>query len=276
MKRCYKICLICALFFFLASGVFAGFNYDSARNYFLIDSILKMQGNIISVGSALNESLKKEDGTANTNFFGVSNNLIFMNKDGKFVSGPREFNKDFFQTLGITYKPLNQSADHDLLIMPIGGAGALNLVANNLKIYQNFRIKNGLALDGREINKIEKNTLYVDTVDAQTFNLLTPASLNLSLASETIFSINFSAQLTADEIKFDNSDFCKGVSWAIADDSVNGADTTVKAEEPSYNCDGDRSKCCDINYFVFTIDANKGKMVCCRAASGPLPFLPFD
>jgi len=273
MKRCYKICLICALFFFLASGVFAGFNYDSARNYFLIDSILKMQGNIISVGSALNESLKKEDGTANTNFFGVSNNLIFMNKEGKFVSGPREFNKDFFQTLGITYKPLNQSADHDLLIMPIGGAGSLNLEANNLRIYQNFRIKNGLALDGREINKIEKNTLYVNRIDAQTFNLLTPALLNLSLASETIFSINFSAQLTADEIKFDNQNFCQRETWDTSDDSANGADSATRSlEEQSYNCDGNRSQCCDINYFVFTIDANNGKMICCQAASGPLPF----
>ncbi|MCX6746028.1 MAG: hypothetical protein NTX00_03325, partial [Candidatus Parcubacteria bacterium] len=79
MNKIYKIFLSLALFLALTGIAWAGFNYESDKNYFLIDSFLNASGNYILVGNALNAL------PADVNALAVSNNLIFLKDSSQFT-----------------------------------------------------------------------------------------------------------------------------------------------------------------------------------------------
>jgi hypothetical protein len=282
MKVSQKICLIIAIFFISATGVWAGFNYDSAQNYFLIDSFLKAGGNSIVVGNVLNDNLKNEAGANTTNFLGISDNLIFLDSAGEFKSGTRLINKDTFSTSAINFK-----TNHNVVIMPIGGVGSLSLPSDNVNMNQNFRVKGGMAFDGRDLSGIMNKNLYVDWVWASQIKLLSVDQL--IIPSQTLLVIaqqTGGMQITADRITFDNAPFCEIETWNVQEnvddatvvktDPDTDPDATVDADETDHCTDtstkskSSKRTCCKKYFSVFDMNAKGGKMVCCRFSSARL------
>jgi len=263
-----KICLIIVVFLATASLAWAGFNYDSAHNYFLIDTGLKMQGNYILVGDALNANLKKADGTTiNTAFLAATNNIIFVDINGSFNSGNRQMTKDIFSspTIGIY-------SDHNFGIMPIGGAGAMNIGAGgttqNITMNQNFIINNGLAMDAyyrQNISSLASNTIYVNQVLANSLEVLSASEILIPNGSVLKVSVA-SNMVSANAIKFNNQDFCVLKTWNTQANISNATigTYTVAIAVPLTSCDP--------KYYVFDMDANLGKLICCQYASGALSY----
>ena len=284
MNKVFKISLLVVIFLTLASVALASFNYDSANNYFLIDSILRTEGNYLLVGNAFNENLKKEDNSAAANFLAVSNSLIFLNRGdassvgGLFSSGLRQASKNNFSSQAITI----DNASQNLLIEPIGGAKSLRLEANRILLNQNFKLQSGLAFDNRDLNQIASKTIYVDKVLATGLQSLTADSL--LIPNGTLLNIPASAgnAISANEITFNNQPFCVVKTWNVADNITNAAliygsfDAGVLASgelscpDTSNDLSFAKRTCCPQNYFVFDMDATAGKLVCCQAASGQL------
>lgn len=268
MNKIYKICLFLIIFIVSAAGAWAGFNYNSANNYFLVDSILKTSGGYLAVGKAFNDVLKKADNTDATNFFAVSNNLIFTNKDqGEFLSGLRQINKENFSSPAITLK----NAGHDLLISSVGGSGPLNISANRILMNQSFNITKGLAFDGRDPSNISSNTIYANTVLAKSLELLSSSATALEIPSEDLLAISSKeeiAMLPDSKIKFDNKDFCQLKTWDSASQYSNAYTNKIWPADPS----GLHS--CDSGYYVFDVNnvSSPGWIACCKYASGKLEF----
>jgi len=282
MKVSRKICLITAIFLLSATGVWAGFNYDSAQNYFLIDSFLKAEGNSIVVGNIFNDNLKNEAGANTTNFLGISDNLIFLDSAGEFKSGSRLINKDTFSTSAINFK-----TNRNVVIMPIGGVGSLSLLGGKVNMNDNFRVKGGMAFDGRDLSGIMDKNLYVSKVLASNFVLLSVDQL--IIPSQTLLTTGGPGlAITANKITFDNTPFCETETWNVQENKDNATvvktgddkdpDATVDADETDH-CTATSSKsktakrtCCKKYFLLFNMDASAGRMVCCRFASSRLHF----
>ncbi|MCX6743826.1 MAG: hypothetical protein NT116_06385, partial [Candidatus Parcubacteria bacterium] len=117
------------------------------NNYFIIDSVFKSGGNYIMVGNALDNSLITEGAAKTSDFFAVTNNLIFLNTDAKFctIAGPsdntctgsRQIQKENgiydFKTQKIT---INSSSDFG--IFPKPDSPTLSLDAQKITIESNL------------------------------------------------------------------------------------------------------------------------------------------
>ena len=79
MTKVYKICLILALFICSASVAWAGINYDSLENHYLIDSVLRVDGDYIMIGDATPTGTMLGQQTTDS-FFLMSGNLVFLGK----------------------------------------------------------------------------------------------------------------------------------------------------------------------------------------------------
>jgi len=270
MTKIFKICLILALFFTSASVAWAGLNYDSARNYFLIDSLLKPGGNYFLVGSAFEEI---------PNSFAVSNNLVFWTANSFFtdtdnvrqmgVSG----GKSFLKTNQILVKSNNA-----FQIVPLTSGASLILEANKIKMNQNFMITNGLSFGA---TTALSGTIEVERVLANALSgaLTIPKDKNLIIAS--------GGTASAGSIKIGGKDFCYVKSWEypilfekdknlVSRSDAGGRrtctqDMAIPADTMDYCYDtsGETGKanrtCCEAGYWIFDINVNEGKMVCCRA-----------
>jgi hypothetical protein len=308
MLKITKICLFIALFLVSASIAWAGFNYNSASNYFLIDSTFKLGGNYIIIGDALSgycsnlnfltqsqcqsngsvwhEVLKKHDGTESSDFFAISNNLIFVNPDGVFCTyinptdqsctGSREIDKNNFSTSAIT---INSDAN-DLEIMPRGLAGALTLAANKITINQDLILNSGLSMIANT-NPVS-NTIQVERVLTNKIGLLDSTLNELAIDGNTDLTIAAGGTATASSIIYkveeviDNKPFCEIKEWA-ADDNIDNATAEGAGKKDTQNpaCTVSNSlakkTCCDPDYFIYDYDATAGKMVCCRFRGAPPP-----
>jgi len=291
MNKIFKICLILALFFATASVALASLNYDSANNIFLIDSLLKIGGNHFLVGDGLSGycsnsnyisqsqceangstwhavlSKLNVDGTlteSNT-FFAVSNNLVFWQNEGLFTSsdGVRQMGtrqkggkiESFLKTNSI----LVNSSDHNFqLLSPL--SAALNFIVPQIKMNQNLVINKGLSFDPSQ--QIFDNTIYVNKVLTNNLQLLQASDIVIKSGTKLTIAQGAAASANdiTDRIKINNQPFCKIITWDIVDNSnhrpANPAQDIVSVHS------------CDTNYFVFNLDVDNGKMVCCRAATG--------
>ncbi len=268
MRFIYKISLIIA--FFIASGslALASFNYDSANNHFFIDSVFKIQGDSILIGSSLDEV---------PNAFAISNNLIFLHTEGEFNSGYRKINKRALSTPQITIN----NPEEDFIISSIGGNQGLNFMANAVKINQDLYSLNGVNLSNIDI---VKNTIAVNKILASNLSALTSAEL--LIPRDSIFlAEGMPIKAIAEKIIFDNKDFCVTKVWAaydnvamrgyydgtplVFDQSVSDSGEFTCSDSTLNNMLSKRA-CCPEGYHVFDFNANTGKMVCCRSARGSL------
>ncbi len=276
MNKIYKICLIIAIFVLSSSVAWAGFNYDSANNYFLIDSIFKTGGDYILVGDALsgycedsnyvsqaecqvngstwNEVLSKinDDGSPgeSTSFFAVSNNLIFP-ASGWFESGIRNMSKDEFSTNAISLL-----GDQNLNIKSIGGSGLLLIDANRLKMNQNWAIDSGLSFTN---NVASDYNIIVRTTKAVNLNILGGGLLGFN--SDTLIA-KASQAINANDIYFsnDNSKLC--IEQGLNQEADNYLVEGEWVQDPTGNVTN-----CPAGYWVYDLDADSNDsnaMICCR------------
>lgn len=295
MNNLYKICFISAIFLASASLAWAGLNYDSARNYYVLDAALKFDGSYILVGSSLN---------SHANSLVAGNNIILPNRSSKFTSSDnpssREFgleaNETYLKTKAIT---LNNTADLKIfssdspLVIKSASGDTVNLFLNKDFIF----LKNLLVGQGSITSN--DSHIYAPEIAAQELKLLTASAL--AITSGNIIRINNIEGRTAsaDNILVGDSDkFCQVIDYSEAversrqnaradskssrDTSVadlgcadNGADTTEIENSATRTC-------CPAGYHVFDIweggqwdnatleYVGQGKMVCCRYAESKL------
>jgi len=263
MPRIYKICLFIALFLLSASVAWAGFNYDSAHNYFLIDSILKTGGSYILVGDAFAEK-------ADT--FAVSNNLIFS-ATGQFTSGSRQMSQNNFSTPSIKVQSSNPFtiSTRDLNKNLILGT---NTAGNGI----NIKMDNNLVLDSRGLTLIDldnpaANTIYAPEVLTKSLVSLTGRPLEIGNLSTLTVASGIS-NVSASSIIMDGQPFCQKVTWAPTDTANSTADVTnngvpTGGDASNDNCATNtghsaQKACCPANYYIYNF-STAGKLVCCRA-----------
>ncbi|MBD3359209.1 MAG: hypothetical protein GF365_00665 [Candidatus Buchananbacteria bacterium] len=283
MSRIFKICFIIALFIFSGSVAWAAFNYDSANNYFLIDSILKTGGDYVLIGEGLSgycendnyisqaqceannstwyEVLSKiaADGTEteSTSFFAVSNNLIFP-ANARFISGVRSMNIDEFSTNAISVNSSN-----NFTIRTPGSSGTLSFFAGVIEMQQKFRIKNGLSFrSGITANNFE---IHVPKVLTEKIELLDSAEDKLTITSDGLY-LTAGGTATAADIYFGTADsnLCKVKS-------INTAGTGHYTENDQIGDFNLTQTDCDSGYYIYDISADTSnyKMVCCRIDNCP-------
>ena len=257
MRKIYKICLIIALFIASSGIALAGFNYDSANNYFLLDSVLNLSGgndNYVLVGNGL-IGLK--------NSLSVSNNLIFLNRGasgGELKdTAARTVNKSNFSTPAINLNTTDP--DINLVISTIGGSGILTFRGFQIMMNQNFMIPNGLGIYLAEGSAISPRTIYVEKVLANNLESLITGQ-DILIPSATLLKAAPTSIATAAEITFDGNPFCEVKKWNAAENSANGTVLSFMSADV-----GGGQTDCDENYYVFNMNATIGIMVCCRYAS---------
>jgi urease beta subunit len=314
MNKIYKICLFIALFIASASIVWAGFNYSSANNYFLVDSVLKIGGNYVLVGESLSgycenssyinqiqceiggstwkDLLSKVDTAGvvseSSSFFAISNNLIFLKPNSRFVSGVRTMSSDEFSTNAITIS----SSTNNLEITPQSGNSSLNLQANKILLLNNLRSNKGVTLlteADRPIGAISDNSLYVEQVIANSIS--TFGGGTLTIPAGTTLILNPGGTASANSITIGGTEpgnnYCKkidlslvyadnvfsaaadksnyGDSWAaLRGDLPNDSPCTSGGGRVSQTGQRKAHKtCCPLNYYVFDFDVQNA-IYCCR------------
>ena len=292
MSKIFKICLVIAIFIASSSVAWAAFNYDSANNYFLLDSILKTGGDYVLIGDGLSgychepgdisqrlpdlisqgqcqasnkawrEILSKVDADGNvsesTAFFAVSNNLIFLKEGARFESGVRSMSRDEFSTNAITV-----NSDNNFEIYTIGRAGVLSFFSEVIKMNQDFVIDHGLSLKS-DIDPAPYN-IYAQKVLTKELHILAGAPGDKLLITQGTLLLTSGGSATADEIYFGDvgNSLCEVIPINAA-----GAGhfydnrTTMMPDILIAQTD------CDAGDYVYDLSANYAgghyKMVCCR------------
>lgn len=204
MNLASKICLIIAAFFALSSIAWAGFNYESLNNYFMIDSVLKSGGDYIMVGNALNSSLVTEGPISTSNptskFLAVTNNLIFLNPEARFCTilnpnddsctGTRQIQK-----IGNAYvfktKSVAINSGNDFGIYPKPGYANLSLEANNITIKSDLLLNQernyGSLTLTQAIPPIQ--SIYAPIVSANEIKLFQGGSQYINISSGTVLKL---------------------------------------------------------------------------------------
>ncbi len=322
MNNIYKICLFIALFIASASIAWAGFNYSSANNNFLVDSVLKIGGNYVLVGEALsgycedstyinqlqcelggstwNELLSKVNTEGNVtesdSFFAISNNLIFLTPNSRFVSGVRTMSKKEFSTNAITIS----SSNKNLEIKPQSGKGTLSLQANKILLLNNLKSNEGVSFLDHENLNISNNAIYVEQVVAD--ELIFFGDGTLTIPTDTTLKVSPGGTASADSITIgigDNNekDYCvkidltpvheRNLTNAVADGNTNGVSWAVFLGDQPYPssraCDADggtaplssigggrytHKTCCPKDYYIFDFDVESA-LYCCQIGSAP-------
>jgi len=291
MNKFYLFCLIIAVFLCSASIAWAGFNYDSLGNYFLLDSILKIDGNYLAVGDVTP--------TSPLDILLVGGNMIFLGPGPFDGAVERKIGVDGSESFILTNK-INVKTDKHRFIIA-SAAGQLNIDSNNNTIIVNRGFKvhpKGMSLlsaANQPLNKVLHGTLYVNQVLAKEIRLLTGNNLIIPKGAQLelqAYSASYSA--TANEILIGNKSYCQVVSWGIEGHKANaGMDGPAKGDIWTGTNQGDlpnngncpstggiavvggggltytTKTCCPENYYVFDLDASgngsRAKMVCCRA-----------
>jgi hypothetical protein len=305
MNKIYIISLIIAVFLCSASFAWAGFNYDSLGNYYLLDSILKLDGNYIAIGDVVP--------TSALDVLLISGNLIFLG-NGPFNGGvERKIGVDGDETFILSNKILVKSDVNPFIIASARGQLSIESNSNIIEIENGFKVRpKGLsvlpAID-QPMNKVLAGTLYANEVYANEVRLLTNNDIiiakgtQLTLGRNATVDANEAAGLAsafADEILIDNHAFCRFVSWSIETHKANATmDGPTKGDIWTGTNQGDlpnnsscpveggvavlggggltytSKTCCPVNHYVFDLDANgdgsRAKMVCCRAGN-PFPW----
>jgi len=299
MKKIILICLIIGLSLVAATYVYAGFNYSSVGNYFLVDSVLKVGGDYLLVGEGLsgycdnsayinqtqceladstwNQTLSKIDEggveSQSDSFFAVSNNLIFLSPDGEFISGVRKMNNNEFSTNAITIS----SSSKNLEISPQPNVADLNLKTNRILVVNDLVSSQGISFNSDYTNVINPNSLYSNQVMAQELNVIDDSQI--IVPTENKITLTSGGNATASRILVGGADMCQKITWNTNQDITNvgrtgcgaGAGCDIALSSPGSTCMGGltasttRRTCCPDGYFVFDLDANAASIICCRA-----------
>jgi len=277
MKRIETICFILAIFLTTASIAWASLNYDSSHNYFLLDSLLKSEGKHIIVGDSFADVIKYSAMENRDAFFGVSNNLIFLDSvNGEFSSGQRQLDRNNMATPQISIF----SNTNNFEISPIQ-ASSLSLGNNpqlNLTMNQNFYAKSLTFNQDTSAINIADYTIYANRV--LTNNLISPSNTIL-IPADTTITLDQNApagEVKATKIRWKDSDgtikdFCQVITWNVNDDLANQT-AEKQGFETDYDCPqttNDGLACCSPGYLIFDINVHKivgtnnfGQLVCCK------------
>ncbi|MFC1598920.1 hypothetical protein ACFL2U_02870 [Patescibacteria group bacterium] len=305
MNKIYIISLIIAVFLCSASFAWAGFNYDSLGNYYLLDSILKLDGNYIAVGDVVP--------TSALDVLLMSGNMIFLGNGPFDGAVERKIGVDGDETFILSNKIFVQSDTNPFIIA--SAKGQLNIESNNNTIEIDSGLKvapKGLSLlpeVDQSMNKVLAGTLYAEQVLADEIRLLTNNDIIIPKGTQLTLGRNAAVDATeatgaasafANEILIDNKTFCKFISWSIEGHKANATmDGPAKGDIWTGTNQGDlpnnsscpvdggvatvggggltytSKTCCPENHYVFDLDAtgdgSRAKMVCCRAAD-PFPW----
>jgi len=271
----YKVCFIIACFFALAGVAWAGLNYESAYNYFLIDQNLKIDHNL-SIGNAFSSI---------PDSFSISRNLLFANTDDPtpFVSGNRQMNKNSLITNAIS---INSSKDFEisaiegsLIFQPVPSSCLDPLNCSMvLSMNKDLVINNGLTFTPQVLNPIS-NTIYVNRVLTNEIALLSNKTQYVLSSGKLLLIDNSTGSGTANitgSLKVGTNDFCQLKTWNYLE-NVNNNGALYRYKDAELELDsGDactdthekvlysKRACCDQGYYVYDIDVSLGKMVCCR------------
>lgn len=302
-KNILKICLIFAAFLTFAGTAWAGFNYNSVGNYFLIDSALKSGGDFILIGNAFNEELKNETG-ATTAFFAASNNIIFLGSNSKFCTiindtdlsctGSRQIQKIGgiydFKTMGVTIK----SEDKDFEIWPPEKTPQLTLTGK-VAMNANFILRKDTNYSGLTLtpNTASANNIFaskiltneIRVIGSDVWNIGVNMRLELIAGGEAEIkaekNIIYTTGLTPASAVAKN--FCYTQSWSFATMVANAMANKGSGDQATstslctdnggapYFVDGYPIVCCAKKYYIFDMSfdpaSKTGKIVCCRASN---------
>jgi len=263
----YKICFIIACFFALAGVAWAGLNYESAYNYFLIDQNLKIDHNL-SVGNTFGSI---------PNSFAISRNLLFANPGDStpFVSGNRQMNKNSLITNAIS---INSSKDFE--ISAIEGSlifqstsGTSDMV---LSINKDLVINNGLTFTLQVVNPLN-NTIYVNRVLTNEIALLNnKTQFELASGKQLLIDNTSGSSAYISSLKVGDKDFCELKIWNYLENVGNSLRNVWAPDngleiDPNEACTDTHEKvlyskraCCDQGYLVYNLDVSRGEMICCK------------
>ncbi len=196
-----KICLIIAAFFALSSIAWAGFNYESLSNSFVIDSVFKSGGNYIMVGNSLDNSLYPAGATKVSAFFGVTNNLIFLNPEAKFCTisnstdntctGSRQIQKTDGEYIFKT-KSVSVNSSNDFGLYPKPGSATLFLEAQTIETQSDLYLNQGRNYGSLNLSNNAKpliNSIYAPRVSANELRLFPGANQYINISSGTTLSL---------------------------------------------------------------------------------------
>jgi len=283
MNKIIKNIVIIIGFVLSATVVYAGFNYNSAMNYFFVDSALKIGGNYVLVGDALDEEaiiLAAGD----DQYFAVSGNIIFKGTDSQFLGGDKNLEAGEFSTSKIEVRY------HDFEIYNKDGSlviEAPEIVFNKaLVINQGDNIVAGNEL-GLSVNNnyplpntVQVNDLYVNEI----YTLAIAGGSKIQVNDNTVFEIDSGKTVSADSIIYGGSEFCQRKNYNVSAHKPGGdnnnddgygigmvdSETIPRDGGVDYNYCGNKTdgtvqiSCCDPGYYIFDIDVEEGKMICCR------------
>jgi len=298
MTKIYKICLILALFICSASVAWAGINYDSLENHYLIDSVLRVDGDYIMIGDATPTGTMLGQTTTDS-FLLISGNLVFLGQ-GPFDAGlDRKIgifnNESYLQTDRIRVT----STSNNFNIAT--SAGPIIISSPTITMNKNFKILNNqgitlLSEAQQSISLVRKESITVEKV--LTKNLYTINDENFTIKEGVQLSVNAgSTTFDPDEgrIILGGDHFCKLIAWKslyMYENSfvakkergeawaANNGDQTNRTPCPvdggeAYPTAGGGNQyyaaktCCPKNYLVFDMNITNPResgMVCCRAS----------
>lgn len=296
MNKIFKICIILAIFLASASLAWAGLNYDSARNYYLLDSALKIGGSYIVVGSAL---------TSHADSLVASNNIILTDKTGLFSSSDNPTsqelgiasNEAYIKTPSVT---LDNEAD--LKIFASGSPLVISSAPDTLHLELNsdLRLLKNLLIGQGTITASSGN-IYVSEIRAKNILLLTAQALAITSGNQIVIKSADGDDASADSILLGDEQFCEVVDYSVAvensrqnvkidsdksnDKSIDDMDCTDLNADTTADDKSANRTCCREGYYVFDIwegrqwdpkenkYIGKGIMVCCRYAESKLIML---
>lgn len=273
-----------------SSVCWAAFNYDSAKNYFLLDSILKTGGDYVLIGDGLsgychepgntaaklpefisqgqcqandkewNEVLSKIDADGNVTessaFFAISNNLIFPAAESKFESGVRSMSRDEFSTNAITV-----ISNNNFEIATIGGSGVLNLFSEVIEMNEDFVIDHGLSLRG-DIDPVPYH-IYAPKVLTKEIRILDDVS-PLTIVQGT-FHLAAGGTATAENIYFESESNSMCYVQPIDLSGAGNYDDSRTTMQPDLFI---AQTNCNAGFYIYDLSADYAggnyNIVCCR------------
>jgi len=314
MIKISKICLFLAIFLTSSSVAWAGFNYDSVRNYFIIDVGFKNDGDYFLIGQDLSgycldpniasrslceltstwkEELKDKSNNNVTEFFAVSNKLIFINPASKFTDASREMDVDSFET-----EKIEVNSDQVFTVQERDTAVALDIEAGNIIMHNNFVANNGLKITNSAVT-LTPGSIFTNTVYAGVVKLLPIPETGYGELDVSSLKINGSDLVKTDNVYIGSDPICKIVSWTNENNKFNATQDAKEVTSSLRAGPGDQKvstsncppgggsvshvvysadfstqlACCPTNYFVYNIDVdetsstgdNIGIMICCQA-----------
>jgi hypothetical protein len=255
MNKIYKICIVITVFAATASVAWAGFNYNSAGNHFLVDSVLKIGGDYVLVGDDLSGYCDNSEYNSQTlcelanstwnevitksycenssfsdqsscegngyvwNAGGESDQFFAISNNMLFLKPNSKFTSGVRKISKDEFSTNAITVNSDVNNFEIstpGELGTLFLKADKIKMYNNFRTNKGLTIDStRPWEAIADHSLYVDEIVASEIKAF--GSDKIIIPAGQSLTIATGPAATADSIVMGGSGFCKKIDMVAVD-----------------------------------------------------------